>query len=291
MGWTAPWLWLERLELSTGPFQDQWGGGWGGVRYRQVCVLSGPCVTRTVYRLWLGWSKVPLWRPFRIYSLTEIGGFASRGSGATAKRGSWPISRLQLGSSSVCLLPNAQMSVSPPGFLGKWWQDQDKWTVAKSSGIRSCLQICHQDRGWWISCLAASFRMVLLGLRLYQGFTVSYLDYKAPTKILLFIHACPATQSCLTLCDPTDYSLPGSSVSGVFQARILEWVCISFSKGSFGPWDQTHVSYISCIGRWVLPWAPRGKPPLSMDGCQIIVVQRWYKRGHLIWPSCFHHSP
>ena len=36
-------------------------------------------------------------------------------------------------------------------------------------------------------------------------------------------------QSCMTLCDPPDYSLPGSSVQGIFQARVLEWVAISFS--------------------------------------------------------------
>ena len=40
------------------------------------------------------------------------------------------------------------------------------------------------------------------------------------------------TQSCLTLCDPMDCSLLGSSIHGVFQARILEWVAISFSRGS-----------------------------------------------------------
>ena len=38
------------------------------------------------------------------------------------------------------------------------------------------------------------------------------------------------TQSCLTLCNPMDYSLPGSSVHGIFQARVLEWVAISFSR-------------------------------------------------------------
>ena len=38
------------------------------------------------------------------------------------------------------------------------------------------------------------------------------------------------TQSCLTLHDPMDYSLPGSSVHGIFQARVLEWVAISFSR-------------------------------------------------------------
>ena len=41
------------------------------------------------------------------------------------------------------------------------------------------------------------------------------------------------TQSCPTLCDPMDYSQPGSSVHGISQARILDWVAISFSRGSF----------------------------------------------------------
>ena len=39
-------------------------------------------------------------------------------------------------------------------------------------------------------------------------------------------------QSCLTLCNPMDYSLPGSSVQGILQARKLEWVAITFSRGS-----------------------------------------------------------
>ena len=52
------------------------------------------------------------------------------------------------------------------------------------------------------------------------------------------------TQSCLPLCDPMDSSLTGSSVHGIFQARVLEWVAISFSRGSSQPRDQTHVSCI-----------------------------------------------
>ena len=43
------------------------------------------------------------------------------------------------------------------------------------------------------------------------------------------------TQSWLTLCDPTDCSLPGSSVHEIFQARVLEWVATSFSRGSSQP--------------------------------------------------------
>ena len=51
-----------------------------------------------------------------------------------------------------------------------------------------------------------------------------------------------AAQSCLTLCDPTDSSLPVSSVHGILQARVLEWVAMSFSRGSSQPRDRTRVS-------------------------------------------------
>ena len=54
-------------------------------------------------------------------------------------------------------------------------------------------------------------------------------------------------QSCPTLGDPMDCSLPGSSVHGIFQARVLEWVAISFSRGSSRPRDRTQVSRI--VGR------------------------------------------
>ena len=49
-------------------------------------------------------------------------------------------------------------------------------------------------------------------------------------------------QLCLILCNPMGCSLPGSFVHGIFQARILEWVAIPFSRGSFWPRDQTRVS-------------------------------------------------
>ena len=52
-------------------------------------------------------------------------------------------------------------------------------------------------------------------------------------------------QSCPTLCDPMDCSLPDSSVQGILQARILEWVAISFSRRFSQPRDQTLVSRIA----------------------------------------------
>ena len=62
-------------------------------------------------------------------------------------------------------------------------------------------------------------------------------------------------QSCLTLCDPMDCSLPGSSVHGILQARVLEWVAMPFSRGSSWPRDQTQVSCIA--GRFSTIWTTR----------------------------------
>ena len=60
------------------------------------------------------------------------------------------------------------------------------------------------------------------------------------------------TQLCLTLRDPMDCSPPGSSIHGIFQARIPEWIALPSSRGSSLPRDRTLVSYVSCIGRQVL---------------------------------------
>ena len=71
-------------------------------------------------------------------------------------------------------------------------------------------------------------------------------DYESKSEV---------AQSCLTLCHPVDCSLPGSSVHGILQARILEWVAISFSRGSSQLRDRTQVSCIS--GRRFNLWATR----------------------------------
>ena len=75
---------------------------------------------------------------------------------------------------------------------------------------------------------------------------------KAPTHVTWFRWICSeslkwseVTQSCPTLRDPMDGNLPGSTVHGIFQARIPEWAAISFSKGSFHPRDRTQVSCIA----------------------------------------------
>ena len=70
--------------------------------------------------------------------------------------------------------------------------------------------------------------------------------YKWPSLMCMLSHLSP------TLCDPTGCSPPGSSVHGILQARILEWVAMPSSRGSSPPRDRIHISYVSCISRWVL---------------------------------------
>ena len=62
-----------------------------------------------------------------------------------------------------------------------------------------------------------------------------YIVYYIPGTVIGRLSVCLLTQSCLTLFDPMDYNLPGSSAHGILQARILEWVAISYSRGSSWP--------------------------------------------------------
>ena len=72
----------------------------------------------------------------------------------------------------------------------------------------------------------------------------------------LYLHIC--AQLCLTLCNPTECSLPNSSVHRIFQARILEQVAISYSRGSFQPGiEPASLASPALAGRFV---AHRGSP-------------------------------
>ena len=90
------------------------------------------------------------------------------------------------------------------------------------------------------------------GLHLFD--LLSYNDSQNKFYFLILFAWVPAKllQSCLTLCDPTGLYLPGSSVYGILQSRILEWVTMVSSRGSSLPRDQTSISYASCIGKQVL---------------------------------------
>ena len=84
---------------------------------------------------------------------------------------------------------------------------------------------------------------------------------------MLYSCGCVVATSCLTFCDTMDCSPPGSSVRGVLLERILEWVAISFSRGSSRTKDRTRVS---CIGRWILT---------------LLVIHSVYNSFHLLTPD------
>ena len=72
-------------------------------------------------------------------------------------------------------------------------------------------------------------------------------------------------QLCPTLCDPMDCNPPGSSVHGILQARILEWVAVPFSKGSSQPRDPTQISHNE--GRFFTVWTTKEAPKGRCWGC------------------------
>ena len=105
-------------------------------------------------------------------------------------------------------------------------------------------------------------------------------------------------QSCPTLCDPMDCSLLGSSIHGIFQARILEWVAVSFSRGTSRPRDWTQVS-ITVARRFTI-WATREVQGLnflswwhSREKTQITLgdkMQARITKEQELWARCGHRN-
>ena len=92
---------------------------------------------------------------------------------------------------------------------------------------------------------------------------------------------CSVTLSCPTLCKPIDCSPPGSSVNGIFQARILQWVAISSSRGSSPPRDRTRISCVSCIGRRILYHCASWEiPKVLFQGLNLLFASEMEKEGH-----------
>ena len=118
------------------------------------------------------------------------------------------------------------------------WTIESRNSPGQNTGAGSCslLQGSSQPRDQTqVSCIAGEF---------FNSCATREAQNKSESEI---------AQSCLTLCDPTDCSLPGSSVHGIFHARVLEWVAISFSRGSSQPRDWTWV--LHAAGRCFTLWA------------------------------------
>ena len=104
---------------------------------------------------------------------------------------------------------------------------------------------------------------------IYQVTYYLSLTQRVLSITLLPCAAAKSLQSCWTLCDPVDGSPPGSPIPGILQASILEWVAISFSRGSFQPRDWT---WVSCIaGRLFYHLSHQGS-----QNCLRWLLKAWY---------------
>ena len=118
----------------------------------------------------------------------------------------------------------------------------------------------------WHGLSWGEFYRAVISLSYCNNFTWCWEDRvlsKSTQLLQIWCAVCLVAQLCLTLCDPMDYSPPGSSVHEILQTRILEWVAMVFSRGSSQPRDRT---WVSCIaGRRFILWATR-EAPLSSKG-------------------------
>ena len=89
------------------------------------------------------------------------------------------------------------------------------------------------------------------------------------------------SQSCRALCDPMDCSLPGSSIRGIFQARVLEWVAVSFPRRSSQPRDWTQVSCMA--GRRFTIWATREDSLFTLS--YFFALPMWFPLPENPFPS------
>ena len=122
----------------------------------------------------------------------------------------------------------------------------------------------------WATSLSLSFSTESTNCYIFENFLEDLRTWAWDV-----INSCKVSvaQLCPALCDLRDYGPPGSSVHGIFQARILEWVVISFSRGSFQLRDQNWVSYIADS----LPSEPPGKPK-----CLKHLALIWWKLYHYL---------
>ena len=116
-----------------------------------------------------------------------------------------------------------------------------------------------------IDLISLSLQGTLKSLLQYHSSKASILQFSAffmlHVSCLYAAAAAESLQSCPTLCDPIDSSLPGFPVPGILQARTLEWVAISFS--SAWKW-KGKVKSLSCVRLLATPWTAAYQAPPSM---------------------------
>ena len=129
--------------------------------------------------------------------------------------------------------------------------------------------VTHSSTYWtkakWLLCLDDPLGFYMQASHFVLLSSITWLRHsKSLFPGLSNVSLCSVTQSCLTLCKPLAGDLPDSLVHRILQARILEWVAMSYSRGSSQPRDRTHVSCVSCIaGGFFTHWATREAQSVS----------------------------
>ena len=109
---------------------------------------------------------------------------------------------------------------------------------------------------YWI-IKSNTFESVLKRWMSLEPIMKSEVSQKEKCKYCILTHkVSEVIQSCLPLYNPTGYSLPDSSIYGIFQARVLEWIATFFSRRFSQPRDRTWVSHITsrCFAIWAIGW-------------------------------------
>ena len=135
-----------------------------------------------------------------------------------------------------------QFSQSYWDSVSRAWSPEHSYPIKWLSAFRLWLYFF----SWQYICTCVSYMCICL-----------HITYMCVLHVLAY--ACMLMLSCVGLCDHMGCDLPGSSVHGIFQAIILEWVAISYSR-RFPNSDWTHISCVSCHGGQFFTTAPRGNP-------------------------------
>ena len=127
--------------------------------------------------------------------------------------------------------------------------------VCVCARVHVCVCVCVCDALW--NCVSSLCRSHTIFLGIFRILAYVLLKWAFKVFFRSLMWSVKVTQSCLTLCDPMDCGLPGSSVHGIHQARILEWVAVLFSGGSSQLRDRSQVLPLQADS---LPAEPPGSP-------------------------------
>ena len=165
-------------------------------------------------------------------------------------------------SASASVLPMNTQDWSPLGWTG--------WTSLQSKGLKNLLQH-HSSKASILRC-SAFFIVLLSHPYMTTRKTIDLRRFLNQNQIMTIkskYSECPVAKSCPALWDPMECNPPGSSVHGILQARILEWVAMLAYRSSSRPRDWTCISFISRIGRrvpyysatWEAKYSPANSKP------------------------------